>query len=270
MPIASPFRRTTVLGAVGALTLSAALVTGLSPAPAVADSSFRALAAADGARVTLIAVNGPATNVPVDLGAPAAQASLDSLGTNQSFAAQPYPGDAAISGPGLIAGVTNGQVAPPNYPLYVSADYPIRPEQTVDQPGYRLKATAAEREAAASALSGSSSPEGRAAATSAEARATSDGATVEGVASNVTTGVAAGPLTIGRISSNASVSRQPDGAIMRRSALDISGARIGDTAVSITPQGITVGAASTPLPDSSPVVKMLSDAGITLKYLAGS
>lgn len=270
MPSARPRHRTAVLGTGAALTLAATLVAGVSVTPASADGSFRTLAAADGARMTVVAVNGPATNVPVDLGAPVAQASLDSLGTNQSFASQPYPGDLAVSAPGLMAGVSNGQVAPPNYPLYVSADYPIRPEQTVEQPGYQLKATAAAGEVAASARSGEASAERSAVASTAAARTVTDGGTVTGDASTIATGFAAGPLTIGRISSTASVTRQPDGAITRRSALDISGARIGDTAVSITPQGITVGTASTPVPDGAGVQKVLSDAGVTVKYLAGS
>ena len=192
------------------------------------------MAAADAARVTVVAVNGPATNVPVDLGAPAAQASLDSLGTNQSFASQPYPGDLLVSAPGLVAGASNGQVTPPNYPLYVSADYPLRPEQAVEQPGYHLKATAAEREAAASAGSGATSENTSAAASAATARVVTEGGAVTGEASSITNGFSAGPLTIGRISSTASVTRQPDGTLARQSALDIAGAKIGDTTVTIS------------------------------------
>lgn len=255
--------------ATGALLLSGLAVIGAGSAPAAAEGSFRALAAADGARVSVIAVNSPGTNVPFDAGAPVAQAALDSLGTNQSFASQPYPGDVVISGPGLIAGVTNGQVTLPNYPFYVSADYPIVPEQTVQYPGYELKATAAEREAAASARSGGSSDANAALLSAATARTTNDGSTVTGEASSVATGFAAGPLTIGRINAKASVSRQPDGTLARRSGLEISGAKVGETAVSISPQGIAVGSANTPVPDGSALTKALTDAGVTVKYLAG-
>jgi|GEM_PF-6777128 len=245
------------------------LLLGSGSAPAGAEGSFRALAAADGARMTVIAVNSPGTNVPIDGGGPVAQASLDSLGTNQSFASLPYPGDAAISGPGLVAGVSNGQVTPPNYPLYVSADYPIVPEQKVEQPGYALEAKAAERETAASARSGGSSGDNAALVTSATARSFTDGDTVTGEAASLATGLAAGPLTLGRVTATASVSRRPDGTLDRKSALDITLAKVGDVPVTITPQGFTAAGSKTPLPDGSALTKSLASAGVSVKYLAG-
>ncbi|MGH8999610.1 MAG: hypothetical protein ACRDY7_09490, partial [Acidimicrobiia bacterium] len=227
------------------------------------------LVAADGARLSIIAVNAPATNVPIDGGGPAAQASLDSLGTSQSFAAQPYPGDLAISGPGLVAGLSNGQVTPPNYPFYVSADHPIIPEQSLEQPGYQLKANATEREAAASARSGGTSADNAVASTAAAARAGSDDTTVVGEASSLTVGFSAGPLTIGRVSAQASVIRRADGTLVRQSSLDVAGAKVGDTPISITAEGITVAGTEVPLGDGTAAAEALSDSGVTVEYLAG-
>ena len=73
----------------------------------------------------------------IDGGGPVAQSILDGLGNSQSFASLPYPSDNAISGPGLVAGLT-GLPSPPPYPFYVNSSYPTQEKAEFARPGINL------------------------------------------------------------------------------------------------------------------------------------
>ena len=100
-----------LLGTIAAGSLVGAVT--VSPPPAGAATSFTALAAAEGIRVSPYAGGAPVANEPVELGVPVAQAIFDSLGTSQSFSSAVYPGDLLVSLPGLVAGVSGGQLTCP-------------------------------------------------------------------------------------------------------------------------------------------------------------
>jgi hypothetical protein len=240
---------------------------GVRPAAAVA--SYRAAALADGMRMSFEAVNAPATNVPLDAGFPVAQAELDSLGNSKSFASHPYPGDAAVAMPGLIAGVSNGQISLPGYPFYVHADYPLVPEQKIDQGSYQLQASAQQGGSRALARSGVAiaGSDGLALASSEATTQRRDDAVTASATSEVRA-FSVGPLRIGRIRAEASVRRGTGGTVDREAALDVTTMSVGDTAVGFTPKGLVVAGSNQPLPGDSPLWEVLTTAGITVRYLA--
>ena len=117
-------------------------VAGGAEAPA-APTSYEAVASAEGVRFSFGAPGFVAVDTFIDGGGPVSQSVIDGLGNSRAFASLPYPGDLAISGPGLLAGLT-GLPSPPPYPFYVSSSHPTTPEAKVAQPGYELVATSAE------------------------------------------------------------------------------------------------------------------------------
>lgn len=252
-----------------AVAATAALVLGAVPGSTAlaADTTYRALAVADGARLTFVAVDAPATNVPFEFGAPTAQAAVDSLGTNQSFASLPYPGDLFIAGPGLAAGLTNNAVTPPNYPAYVLADYPLTPIAKVDQPIYGLLATADEFAATASAQFGADgdTPVGYSRSI-ADSRVTET--EVIGSSRSETTGLRVGPLTIASVVSSATARQGESGPVENVSELVVTGAKVGEVPITIGPDGISTGTDRSPLPDSAPLIQALAQGGVTIRYLA--
>jgi len=255
----------------GAAALVTASVVGWSSPDRVAGASgtYQVTSAADGVRITVGAGNAPVTNEPFDLGAPVAQATLDSLDTSQSFAALPYPGDLVVATPGTVAGFSGGKVTPPNYPLVVQASHPVTPEMTLDQPGYRLRATAGPSDATSVATSGLRSDSGAAAAVVAtsEARRATDG-TLRAAAASEVNGFSAGVLTIGAVRSTADVVAPAAGPPTKRSSLSVSGVKVGDVAVEVTPAGLRLAGSEAPLPPTSPVAQLLTTNGIEVGYLS--
>ncbi|HEV7534488.1 MAG TPA: hypothetical protein VGP90_02570, partial [Acidimicrobiia bacterium] len=100
------------------------------PGPAGAEAFtgvFRAKATASGVRVTFIVPKGSVSDTIADVGAPASEALLDSLGESRAFASFPYPGDLPSNAPGLLRGLAG--IPAPDYPFYVSSFFPSRPRQ---------------------------------------------------------------------------------------------------------------------------------------------
>lgn len=246
----------------GTLILTVALAT---PRAVEAATTFEAVAAADGIRIAMRFPNAPVTDTPVDGGGPTAQAVLNSSGVSRAFAAQPYPGEAVVTGPGTVAGFTGGQVNPPAYPFVVSSDHPTVPEQSNEQGPYSLKASSAERQSASEARVGADSGPLVSARASVEL---GDAGEATAAAISDVSSLAVADVRFGRVLSTASVRRAPDGTLTRSSDLQVTGFTVGGTSVAIGPAGLTLPAGTVPLPPADPVRKMLADAGITITYLA--
>src|SRR5437879_2401595 len=100
------FRLVTAAGTMvlfGTIVLSAGVVRAGAEGETL---SYEGVASADGVRFSMGAPGFVAVDTFIDGGGPVAQAIIDGLGNSRSFAALPYPGDLAISGPGLLAGLT--------------------------------------------------------------------------------------------------------------------------------------------------------------------
>jgi hypothetical protein len=263
-----------VVGLLGAAT---SLPSAGAPAAAQSDehgvSAVSALATADALRTTVTGRNAPASDVPLDLGGANAQAVTDSLGTSQAFASHPYPGDHAITGPGLIAGVTNGAVNIPAYPFYVNANYPTIEEQTLETGIHTLTAEAEERSARGEVRS-ESGPAGEdfvvghlraAAGTTIEASGAAISSAVTGIR-----GLAVGPLRITEITASATVERRANGTVERSSALALQGASVAGIPVEVTGGGLQAGEGTVPAdPGGGDTInETLAAQGITVRYLA--
>ena len=133
-------------------------VAGGAGAPAQ-PSSYEAVASAEGVRFTFGAPGFVAVDTFIDGGGPVSQSVIDGLGNSRAFASLPYPGDLAISGPGLLAGLT-GLPSPPPYPFYVSSSHPTTPEAKLAQPGYSLLAKSTEASSEGSTMTGGGSGSG--------------------------------------------------------------------------------------------------------------
>ncbi|HEY0397116.1 MAG TPA: hypothetical protein VGF00_01930, partial [Acidimicrobiia bacterium] len=83
-------------------TSASASASGRSSGVQVTPAPFTATASAMGTRIKITIPGGPLTDTPVDAGGPTAQATLDSLGTSQGYAAFPDPGAFVLSVPGLV------------------------------------------------------------------------------------------------------------------------------------------------------------------------
>ncbi|HWB37035.1 MAG TPA: hypothetical protein VHA75_13525, partial [Rugosimonospora sp.] len=246
-----------------------AALTGTGTAVSAPDAgrTFAATAEAEGLRATFEAPQFLVVSTLFDAANPISQATLESTGVSRSFASAPYPGDLVVTAPGTLAAF-GGPSLPAQYPFYVSAVHPESPQAALDGPGgaYSLTATAeAARSAATGRLSVDKGPVVR---TEALTEALADGA-VRAVASSVTEGLVAGDgvLTIGKVTSSVeTVSRPgvPEPTVTRR--FEISGARVGDEAVEITPDGVKAGSGAVPIGDAAnPVQTALAQAGLDVR-----
>jgi hypothetical protein len=266
------------LGAASSVLGSAVLVvappgaTG-EEAPA-APTSYEAQASAEGVRFSFGAPGFVAVDTFIDGGGPISQSVIDGLGNSQAFAALPYPGDLAISGPGLLAGLT-GLPSPPTYPFYVASSHPTVAESKLAQPGYELVARSSESESQGSTMTGGGSGSGDSASaigstvtkavTSREATSGMVAAEATGRADIVNIG---GVLRIGQVDSRAKVTRAPGGEPTREASFAINGMTIAGQTVGFSDKGFTFGGTNTPIPEGNPLLDVLKQAKISVEYLA--
>ena len=126
------------------------------------------MASASGMRATYTVPDYVVVAEFFDGGGPVAQANVDTTGKATGFGSLPYPGENAVTAPGLLTFATGVPV--PGYPFYVRADHPVTPSAEVKDPSgtYALKATADQGKASGSAvyLFGGESPVSRSSADS--------------------------------------------------------------------------------------------------------
>ena len=262
--MSSRFRRAwRIAGVVGV----GILTVRMSPA-AAGSLRYQASAAADGARLSVTIPGATVVDQIIDGGGPTAQAVVNSLGGSSALAAQPYPGELAIIGPGLGASLI-GAPQPPAYPFVAASRYPSAPEQSVEpSPGYSLVARSTESSSEASARSGSSNETSKVLVTQATAtvKADTEQQVVAEAANHVET-LTVGPLSIASAVSAARVVGKPNGDPERQSSLLVSGVTIAGQPVGFTDAGFVTPGGATPLPPSDPLLKVLSSAGVAVSYL---
>lgn len=277
------WRRSMVRRALGAVGASALLATALVVAVPVGAGgqeapaepvSYEAVASAEGVRLSWGAPGFVAVDTFVDGGGPVSQAVIDGLGNSQAFASLPYPGDLAISGPGLVAGLT-GLPSPPPYPFYVSSSHPTVPEQKLSQPGYELAASSSELESVGSTMTGGGSGSGSGASSvgSTVTRARTGRDATSGVVTAEATGSAdvvniGGVLRIGQVDAKAKVSRGPGAEPRREADFVINGMTIAGQTVGFSEEGFSFGEMGVPIPPGDPLLEVLEEAQISVRYLA--
>jgi len=266
-----PARRAVrAIGAWGMVGLGLLPALGASrPRPAAADGSFSGIAAADGVQIGVtskgfLIVEGGAA------GLPSSQAAVDSLGQSVAYAAFPYPTDAALTVPGLIASA--GGPALPRYPLIAQSSQPTTPSATVDAGPAHLQADSAERSSHGQAIA----PQGGAPDGTAIGRTATDAFVVADPAGPVTStaastveafSAAAGTLRVGRVHSEATVVRGPGGEPKVTSGLEVAQVTVAGQTVGFGEGGLVFpgGPAAAP---ANPLAAALADAGVTVQYLA--
>ena len=252
-----------VVGVIGA-ALAGAGTAGSAPDTG---RTFAASAEAEGLRITFDAPQFLVVSTLFDAANPISQATLESTGVSRSFASAPYPGDLIVTAPGTLAAF-GGPSLPAQYPFYVAANHPEAPKAALDGPGgaYSLAASAeAGRSTATGRLSVDKGPVVR---TETLTETLDDGA-VRAVASSVTEGLVAGDgaLTISRVISTVETVSRPgaaEPAVTRR--FEITGAKVGDTAVEVTPDGVKAGGGGLPVGQAAqPVQAALAKAGLDVR-----
>ena len=269
------------LGAGAGLVLMTVSVTGLvAGSKAGADQPARSLvgvASASGMRATYTVPDYVVVSEFFDGGGPVAQANVDTTGKATGFGSLPYPGENAVTAPGLLTFATGVPV--PGYPFYARADYPVTPSSEVKDPSgsYTLKAAADQGKASGSAaylFGGADSPVTRA---SSAANGVLDGAgkltmTAVGVTEGISIGN--GTLKISSVTSK-SVSTYEPGADkpVTKTDLLIQGAKVGDQPVTIDRDGVHPAGQTVPVPmgtGSDAINQALAQAGITVKTIASN
>lgn len=231
--------------------------------------SYEAVASAEGVRVSFGAPGFLAVETFIDGGGPVSQSVIDGLGNSQAFASLPYPGDLAISGPGLLSGVT-GLPSPPAYPFYVNSSYPTTQEAKFAQPGYELVARSAEQSSEGTTSAGGSSGESGIGVTKTRAVTSRDATT--GTVTAEATGAAdlinvGGVLRIVNAKAMARVTRAPGAEPMRESTFSIGAVTISGQSVVVSEKGFTIGPSNTPIPPDNPLIQALEQARIHVVYL---
>jgi len=203
--------------------------------------SIVAGASAQGMRIGYSVPDQFAVSQFIDGGGPVAQVSVDSTGKAIGFGSLPYPGENAVAAPGALT-LVSGQQIPP-YPFYAEASYPVTPKAEVKDPSgaYTLSAAAEPQKAdglAAMNFGGAEKPVSRVVST-ASGVIDATGAKVTAVSIGEGFRFGDGMLTIASGTSR-SVTTYAPGATKPEttSELQIVGAKVGDQAVTIGPDGV--------------------------------
>lgn len=264
-------RRRTALALIGLGTVL------LSPRGAAGEEvgfGFVAAAQADANRFTFGSPGFLIVSDFIDGGGPSAQAVLDSSGVSRAFGSLPYPGETAVSVPGLLAGV--GFPGVPNYPFYASAEYPVVPQSSVSDPSglLAMQASAELRSAVGTARFMPGNENGSGGARSGASVEIAPDGSVRAAAETLQEflSLGGGLLKINSVHSR-SVTKLARGETESASEtqLSIRGASVAGQEVVIGPDGISL--AGSPAPGSSPdsaapLREALAQAGIRVRTVS--
>lgn len=259
-------RTGTRLAVAAAVGLSGVLLGAPAPAAALDGlDAYSATAAADGLRQTVTRPESVLVDQVVDAGTPSAQALLDGLGDSKAYGSFVYPGELLLSVPGLLSGPV-GQTLP-GYPLIASSTYPTVPKADASQGPLAMSASSSPTSSTGSSSFASSGPGfGRLAAM---AHVTVDRAsgTVTADASSRTEALdVSGVLRIASVSARAEV-RRSGGRDTATSSVEVGDITVAGFRVVLTSKGLTLPGQTVPLPDTSPILGPLRDAGVSVELV---
>ncbi|MBW8826041.1 MAG: hypothetical protein JF603_06805 [Acidobacteria bacterium] len=256
-------------GLISALSIAVAVTLPRRVAAAADGGVYSGVASADGVRLIYGVKGFVIVDTFADLGAPTAQVSVSPI-ESVGFASLPYPGETALSAPGLVSGQTQAPV--PDYPLIARSQYPSPEKQSVGQGPVKLSSESTDSSSSATAVGGGDGGEaasvGTAKASASSVHDEKTGSVTSIAMSDAEAFTAGGVFHIGRVLASASVTDAPGSEPKRKSDLAVTGVTIAGQTVGLTPAGFVLPGTTTPLPDSSPLVKALADHGITVHYLA--
>lgn len=269
--------RARALVALGVTAAALLMSTGAWPGSAQADARlqpFTALARADALRAHVTATGFVASDLG-DVSGPSAQAKLDSLGDSEGFAAFPYPGDTAVSGPGLVVALAAPQLgvpAPqlPSYPLAARSQYPAPRDVAVTWGPVQLSAHSAERSSSGHAVGGAGDSGGNSVGFTVAGSSVSvaeSGTLISDATAMVEAVTLGGILRIGAMRASAHVEAPSTGRPTATSAFSVEGVTVAGTPVGLDDQGFVMAGTHQPLPPSSSLAQALAASGISVAYL---
>lgn len=235
---------------VGLLLGSAGLGMAVTAGPAAADSpnNYALTAQGDGMYILITNARLPA-GLPGPISPYAAHAETNSVGVNEGFAGAPYLGPLLQTLPGLLGGLSFSTLPPlPPLPGFVTSEE-ANPIGRQAQGVYLVESITDENGTDARASVGvAASTEGNTQAFArATARANDDGSTLTQASSGVT-GAAIGPITLLDVSTNVSVSSDPDGKTTVANTTNFGTISIAGITIGLTEDGFTVLGAPIPAP----------------------
>jgi hypothetical protein len=235
------FLRTSwAFGLTSLLALGGTGVLSAPPAGAFGTVGFAASASASGFRSTYLLPGQVVVEEVYDFGGPVAQSRLDTSG-GAGFASLPFPGAAAIVGPGLVlnlAGLSSVVPAKP-YPFYTSAAHPSSPKsETTDPSGnYGLDSRADQASAHNVAFIRGGPDAGRLGRSEARTDITQAGSTVVAKAESIAEGITFGTaLTIGQAIAR-STSTLEGGVVKRTASIAMNGVVANGTPIGMGDNG---------------------------------
>lgn len=253
-----------------AVVVAALVVSGGRTADAQTELvNFAAIGSAEGVRYHTVAAGAPLTDDVADVATPQAQSIVDSVSGSNAYAAVPYPGETVLTGPALATGAA-GLPAAPAYPVLASSSHPFEPEEDIEQPGVRIRASSDATSSRAAAITGGSSAPtgiGRATTTSVSTLEQETGRLRAEAVSSAEVISVEGLLRIGRVEGTAAASLVPGEPVERSADLVVGDVTVAGQSARITPQGVVVGDRASALP-VGPQVDLLEEAGIGARLLA--
>jgi hypothetical protein len=264
----SPRRHRRAAVAVVTVVLSCASVSAFSPRHAGADANYSGQASAAGLTVTAATEEDP-TGTTVEAAEPVATATLSSVPDSESFAAYPYPGADLLNLVNLLG--ASSPAPPPPYPLEVQSSSPGQSSRNVSAPGYTLTAESTQTASHARGESGLDTAGLQFGTVIADSvvKASVDGH-LKSVADTTANAIDVGPLSISSFTSHVESNLSPSGDHDATSSMSIGVTTVNGQAVGLTDRGLTLPGTNAPLPDTSPAVVALRQAGIDVTYLAAS
>lgn len=193
----------------------------------------------------------------VDVGGATAQSMLDAVGNSDAYAAYPYPGEVAAS---------------KSPPFIAHSSSPTQPDAKADAWGvYTLVAHSEPEASSATAHGGIKNGDQTAGRSEAASSVAHDADHVSVVAEAHATAEALNfgeVLRIGRVYSQAQVTaiagEQPEPV----SKLEVADMTVAGQRVVLTPAGLSLPGSTVPLDQGSPVLKVLADNDLDVRYLA--
>jgi|GEM_PF-3801486 len=232
----------------------------------------QASAVAEAVRVQVDSPGAPASDRPVEFGFPSSSATVSGLEGSSATAALADPGEIVLNGPGLCKAVYPQCPDLPAYPFIVNSRYGTTNEAKAAYGQTALEAVSQAATSKGSATTTGGDPKTAGGQNISVSTGTLDPATgvAHAEASTLTDALSFGDtLQIGSVHSTASVSQQPGNELVRHADLAINGLLIAGQALGITQNGLVLGNSATPLPAGNPFDQALTQAGITLRWLAG-
>lgn len=236
---------------VGLLLGSAGLGMTVAAGPAAAEDSpnnYALMAQGDGMYILITNARLPA-GLPGPISPYAAHAETNSVGVNEGFAGAPYLGPLLQTLPGLVGGLSVSTLPPlPPLPGFVTSEE-ARPIGRQATGAYLVESITDENgtDARASVGVAASTEDNTQAFARATARANEDGSTITQASSGVT-GAAIGPISLLDVSTNVSVSSDPDGKTTVANTTNFGTISIAGITIGLTEDGFTVLGAPIPAP----------------------